>query len=319
MGMYHDRPHVEDIRAMKRRGEKISMLYVTTPDEAAAASAAGIHMLSIEGRFWSPEMREAAGTCFVQVGLPYGGWGSFDGRPLATAEDYLRAAFHYGGMGADCFYCAASYDIQKALCDNHVPVVGHIGLIPSYITWTGWRAVGKTAGEALRLWRHAQRMQEIGVFGAELEVVPDRVAKFLTENSALVMLGMGAGRYADAQYLFTEDVCGYGRNHKPRHGKVYRNFAPELERLQAERIAAFREFRAEVDEGSYPAPEHIVPIGDAEFEAFLEAARPPSGRARPLRSRPRTASEPSPSSTPRGGARKSGGRSPSDPRPQTPR
>lgn len=270
--MYHDRPHVEDLRAMKRRGETISMLFVTTPEEAAAADAAGIHMLSIEGRFFTPEMREAAGRCFVQVGLPYGGWGSFEGRPLATAEDYLRAAFHYAGIGGDAFYCAASYDIQKTLCDNHIAVVGHIGLVPSYITWTGWRAVGKTADEALRLWRHTQKLEEIGVFGAELEVVPDRVAKFLTENSSLLMLGMGAGPHADAQYLFTEDVCGYGRNHKPRHGKIYRNFAPELERLQNERIAAFREFRADVESGGYPGPEHTVPIGDEAFDAFLKAA-----------------------------------------------
>lgn len=42
-----NRPTVHDMRAMKVRGEKISMLYVTTLDEAAAASAAGIHMLSI--------------------------------------------------------------------------------------------------------------------------------------------------------------------------------------------------------------------------------------------------------------------------------
>lgn len=273
MGMYHNRPHVSDIRAMKKRGEKISMLYVTTLEEAAAANAAGIHMLSIEGRFFSPEMREAAGSCFVQVGLPYGGWGSFAGRPLATAEDYLRAAFHYAAIGGDAYYCAASYDIQKTLCDNHVPVVGHIGLIPSYITWSGWRAVGKTAQEATALWRHAKRLEEIGVFGAELEVVPDRVAKFLSENSSLVMLGMGAGKYADAQYLFTEDVCGYGVNHKPRHGKVYRNLAPELARIQNERIAAFKEFKADVASGGYPSPEHTVPIKDDEYDAFLRAVK----------------------------------------------
>lgn len=268
--MYHNRPHVQDIRAMKKRGEKISMLFVTTPDEAAAASAAGIHMLSIEGRFFDAEMREAAGDCFVQVGLPYGGWGQFNGRHLATGEDYLRAAFHYAALGGDCVYCSASYDIQKLLCDNHIPVVGHIGLIPSYITWTGWRAVGKTADEAAALWAHTKKLEEIGVFGAELEVVPDRVAKFLTENSSLIMLGMGAGKYADAQYLFTEDVCGYGKNHKPRHGKAYRNFGPELEKLQNERIAAFKEFKADVDTGGYPAAEHTVPIKDDEFAAFLK-------------------------------------------------
>ena len=269
MGMYHNRPHAQDIRNMKKSGKKLSMLFVTTPDEAAAANAAGIHMLSIEGRFFDATMREAAGNCFVQVGLPYGGWGSFNGRPLATAEDYLRAAFHYAALGGDAYYCAASYDIQKTLCDNHLPVVGHIGLVPSYITWTGWRAVGKTADEALALWRHTKKLESIGVFGAELEVVPDQIAKFLTENSSLIMLGMGAGKYADAQYLFTEDVCGYGKNHKPRHGKVYRNFAPELARLQELRTAAFADFKAEVDSGYYPAPEHIVQIADDELNSFL--------------------------------------------------
>lgn len=266
--MYHNRPHVEDIRALKKRGEKLSMLFATTPEEAAAAAAAGIHMLSIEGRFFDAEMRAAASDCFVQVGPPYGGWGQFEGRAIATAEDYLRAAFHYAGIGGDAYYCAASYEIQKVLCDNHLPVVGHIGLIPSYITWTGWRAVGKTADEVGALWRHTQKLEEICVFGAELEPVPDRVAKFLTANSSLIMLGMGAGKYADAQYLFTEDVCGYGKNHKPRHGKMYRIFAPEFERMQSKRIAAFKEYKADVDAGGYPAAEHVVPIQDDEFDAF---------------------------------------------------
>jgi 3-methyl-2-oxobutanoate hydroxymethyltransferase len=267
--MYHNRPHVSDIRAMKKRGEKISMLYVSTPDEAAAAAAAGIHMLSIEGKVFDAEMREAAGDCFVQVGLPYGGWGRFEGRPIATGDDYLRAAFHYAGIGGDAYYCSASYDIQKLLCDNHLPVVGHIGLIPSYITWTGWRAVGKTADEAAALYAHAKKMDEIGVFGAELEVVPDRVAKFLTENTDLVMLGMGAGEYADAQYLFTEDICGYGINHKPRHGKVYANMAPELAKMQEMRVQAMKDFKADVDAGGYPEAAHSVPIKDDEFDAFM--------------------------------------------------
>jgi 3-methyl-2-oxobutanoate hydroxymethyltransferase len=273
MGLHHRRPHVADLRAMKARGETIAMLYVTTPDEAAAAAAAGITMLSIEGRFFDAAMREAAGDCFVQVGLPYGGRGQFQGRPLATVEDYLRAAFHFAALGGDAFYCAASYEVQKALCDNHVPVVAHIGLIPSTITWTGWRAVGKTAPEALALWRHAQRLEAIGVFGAELEVVPDRVARFLSENTSLLMLGMGAGRWADAQYLFAEDVCGYGQNRKPRHAKTYRDLGPALRRLQEERIAAFRDFRADVAAGGYPAAEHTVPIADEAFEAFVAAAR----------------------------------------------
>lgn len=261
------RPTVADIRTMKARGQKISMLYVTTLEEAAAADAAGIHMLSIEGRFFSPEMREAAGQCFVQVGLPYGPFGD-----LVTAEDYLRAAFHFARIGGDCFYCAASLDIQKALCDNAVPIVAHVGLIPSQCTWTGgFRAVGKTADSAKAVWDHVKRLEAIGCFGAELEVVPDRVAELISKSTPMIMLGMGAGPHADAQYLFAEDVLGHTAGHKPRHAKTYRNFAAEYARLQTERVAAFKEFIADVNSGAYPQPQHVVPMANEEFESFRAA------------------------------------------------
>lgn len=264
--MLDTRKTVADIRAMKAAGQKISMLYVTTLEEAEAACQAGIDMLSIEGRFFSKEMREAAGNCFIQIGLPYGPAGD-----LATAEDYLRAAFHFMEMGGDCFYCAASLDIQKTLCDNGIPIVAHVGLIPSQCTWTGgFKAVGKTADSAKWVWDHVKRLEAIGCFGAELEVVPDRVAEVITRNSPIIMLGMGAGPHADAQYLFAEDVLGHTHGHKPRHGKSYRDFRAEFDRLQQERIAAFREFIADVDSGAYPAAEHTVPVADDEFEAFLE-------------------------------------------------
>ena len=173
-------------------------------------------MLSIESRFFSPEMREAAGRCFVQVGLPFGPYGQ-----LATAEDYLRAAFKFTAMGGDCFYCAASLDIQKFLCDNHVPIVANVGLIPSYISWTGWRAVGKTATEACAVWDHVKQLEAIGCFGAELEVVPDRLGAVISKNTAMIMPGTGAGPGADPQDLVAEDVLGCSVGHKPRHAKPY--------------------------------------------------------------------------------------------------
>lgn len=263
MGLYHNRPTVADIRAKKTRGEKLTMLFVETPQEAAAANAAGIDMLSIIDPLWTPEMREAAGNCFVQVGLLYG--------ELVTSEDYLRAAFRAINVGGDCVYCSASLEIQKTLCDNGIPVVAHVGLIPSQCTWTGgFKAVGKTAESALAVWQHVKRLEDIGCFGAELEVVPDRVAAEISKRTSLIMLGMGAGPDADAQYLFTEDVLGHTAEHKPRHAKTYRNFAAEFERLQNERIAAFREFIDDVRTSAYPAPEHSVTVSDSEFEGFVK-------------------------------------------------
>jgi 3-methyl-2-oxobutanoate hydroxymethyltransferase len=234
-----------------------------------AFSDGRVSFQSIEGRFFSAEMREAAGRCFVQVGPPYGPFGD-----LVTAEDYLRAALHFMRMGGDCFYCAASLESQKTLCDNAVPVVAHVGLIPSQCTWTGgFKAVGKTAESAKAVWDHVKQLEAIGCFGAELEVVPDRVAEVISKNTPMIMLGMGAGPGADAQCVFAEDVLGHTKGHKPRHAKTYRNFAPEYQRLQQERIAAFREFIADVQTGAYPEPQHAVPIADDEFEAFLRFVR----------------------------------------------
>jgi 3-methyl-2-oxobutanoate hydroxymethyltransferase len=244
--IYHTRPTVADMRAKKANGETISMLFVETHDEARAAAAAGIDMLSIMDSLWTPQMREAAGNCFVQVGLIYG--------ELVTVEDYLRAAHRVVMLGADCVYCAAGLGAIKAMADEGIPVVGHVGLVPSKCTWTGgFKAVGKTADSALAVWEQVKALEAAGCIGVELEVVPDRVGTWMTQNT----------------YLFSEDVLGHGHNHKPRHGKAYRNFAAEFERLQSERIAAFKEFVDDVQTKVYPAPEHAVMIADDEFEAFV--------------------------------------------------
>ena len=259
--MKHHRLTVADLRALKGK-RQLTMLFVDTPEEAAAASAAGIDLLSIIDPVWTPAMREAAGDCFVQVGLLYG--------QLCTYEDYLRAAHKAMIVGGDAFYCAGSLDTISKLTAEGIPVIGHVGLVPSRATWTGgFKAVGKTAQSAHFVYEQVKALEAAGAIGAEIVVVPARVAEEISKRTSLVLLSMGAGVGADAQYLFAEDVLGYTRGHQPRHAKVYRNFRAEYDRLQQERIAAFSEFRADVQTGAYPEPKHLVPIADAEFETFL--------------------------------------------------
>ena len=261
--MRHNRMTVADLRAAKGR-RVLSMLYVETEDEAAAAAAAGGEVLSIVAPLWTPAMRAAAGDCFVQVGLLYG--------ECVTAEDYLRAGFAGMRCGGDAFYCAGSPDIVRRMAAEGLPVVGHAGLVPSRATWTGgFRAVGKTAASALAVWQAMQALEAAGAVAVELEVVPAAVGAELSRRSGLVTFGMGAGAGTDAQYLFAEDVLGCTRGHRPRHARSYRNFAAELARLQAERVAAFAEFVADVQSGRYPGPEHQVAVEAAEYAAFLEA------------------------------------------------
>ena len=60
-------------------------------------------------------MREAAGNCFVQVGLIWG--------EACTYEDYLRAAHNAITPRRDCVYCAASIDTITRLAGRGCPVV----------------------------------------------------------------------------------------------------------------------------------------------------------------------------------------------------
>ena len=151
-------------------------------------------------------------------------------------------------------------------------MVGHVGLIPQKRTWTGgFRAVGKTADEAMRVYRHTLAHQEAGAIGVEMEVVPHQIAAEIAKRVKLLVISMGSGSGCDAQYLFGMDILGTHRNHIPRHAKVYRDFYREFERLQAERIAAFKEYAADVQSGSFPTANQQVEVKEEEYEKFINA------------------------------------------------
>jgi 3-methyl-2-oxobutanoate hydroxymethyltransferase len=257
------RKTVADIRGQKGV-RQMTMVYVRELDEARACAEAGIDVLSIEQPFWTPAMRDAAGDCFVQVGLQYG--------RLATTDDYLRAAHDAILLGGDCCYCAASTEVVARLSAEGVPIVGHVGLIPSRRTWTGgFRAVGRTLETALLVMDQIQALEGAGAFAAEIEVVPAAITAEIAKRTSLVLFSMGAGTGGDAQYLFAEDILGYTPGHRPRHAKVYRDFAVEYERLQRERVAAFGEFRADVESAAYPEPDHLVDVDPDVVTAFVAA------------------------------------------------
>ena len=260
--MKNRRPTVADILSMKGK-RQLAMLRVETIEEAEAAERAGIEVVSVPPSLLGPVFREAAPTVFAVPGLEYG--------DFVTAEDYLRAAFQAMRSGGDAVYCAASLKTIRRLRDEGIPVCSHTGLIPSKATWTGgFRAVGKTAESAIEVWKSVKALEEAGAFAAEIEVVPAEVATAISQRTTLFMISMGAGAGCDAQYLFADDVLGQNQGHVPRHAKVYRNFAAERERLQAERVAAFEEFRNDVVTGTYPEHRHIVGIANAEYERFMD-------------------------------------------------
>ncbi|MER8429755.1 3-methyl-2-oxobutanoate hydroxymethyltransferase [Mesorhizobium caraganae] len=261
--MSRKRPTVADLRAMKGK-RQLTMLRVMTMDEAEAAERAGVDIVSVPPELvLNPEYRDAAPSLFTMPGENF--------YEIGTADDFIRWAFRVYKASADAVYCSAGFATVKRLAADAIPVIGHVGLIPSRATWTGgFKAVGKTADTAMQIFEAVKQYEAAGAIGAEIEVVPVEVAKAISERTSLIMLSMGAGTGCDAQYLFADDILGQNRGHMPRHSKVYRNFAAEYDRLQAERVAAFSEYVADVNSGAYPEDKHVVRMDPAELSQFMK-------------------------------------------------
>jgi len=261
--MSRKRPTIADLRAVKGK-RQLTMLRVTTMEEAEAAEKAGIDIVSITPELiLNPAYREVAPSLFSMPGENF--------YEIGTADDFVRWSFRMVKAGADAVYCSASIATIKRMADEAIPVIGHVGLIPSRRTWTGgFKAVGKTADSAMEIFEAVRQLEAAGAFGAEIEVVPVEVAEAISKRTSLFLLSMGAGTGCDAQYLFAEDILGANRGHMPRHSKVYRNFAAEYDRLQQERIAAFKEYVADVESRAYPEERHIVRMPPDELKAFLD-------------------------------------------------
>ena len=257
-------PTVADLRAKKGKGQ-LTMLRYFSLDEAAAAEEAGIDIASVPPELVThPDYRRVAPSVFSMTGLTH--------LTAGTPEDYLRWCGTMIEAGSDAVYCSGSLKTVEYLAREHIPVVGHVGLVPSRATWTGgFRAVAKTAEAALALYRECKAYENAGAFAVEIEVVPVEVATEISRRlKNLLLWSMGSGPGCDVQYLFAMDILGTNTDHMPRHAKVYRNFAAEFERLQRERVAAFREYIEDVNTGAYPEDKHVVRMDPVEHRAFLE-------------------------------------------------
>lgn len=244
---------VYDLQQLKGK-RCLTHIHVKSPEEAAAAEQAGVDLMSCsfdspEAQARLPKIVASAPNSFISAATPHG---------LASPEEAVRVAFRALEIGASSVYCSASPFIIEAMARERIPVVGHLGMVPRHVTWTNYRAIGKTVEEARELYRRMKEMENAGAYAAELEVVPHNLARWLCSQTKMILMSLGSGTGCDTQFLFSDDILGDYEERPPRHAKAYRNFAAEHRRLQQERIAAFSEYIADVKEGRFPEPRHLV-------------------------------------------------------------
>ena len=261
---------LKDLFAAKGK-RHLTQVYVRTPNEASACEEAGIDML-VAAELHDGQssdyvgIRKAAQNTFLTIGLAI--------NTYTSQSEILHNAYRLMGVGADTLYCGYGIPTIKALADEYIPVVGHVGLVPYRNSpFGGMKAVGKTSDEALRVYELTKQCEDAGAIGVEMEVVPAQVATEILKRTKILIIGMGAGLDCDVQYLFATDILGDNEGHVPRHSKVYRDFKTEYHRLHRESVAAFKEFRSDVLTGAYPAPGNDVSIDKRELTAFLKAIK----------------------------------------------
>ena len=257
---------------LKLKGKKqIHEVYVNNVEEARAAEEAGMDMIvTAYGMPWHgihgtiddvKRIREAAPNTHLMSAAPE--------KSFANSTEALKAAYNLMTIGCDSFYTNNSSNLIKDLRRENVPVISHVGLVPGNNTWIGgFRAIGKTADEALGVLRHAIELDQAGAIGIEVEVVPPQVAEIITKKVELITISMGSGSTCDGQYLFSQDVLGYTEVRMPRHARVYRDFKKEYNYLHQERVKSFKEYIKDVEEKKFDDPKITVSIEQREFDKF---------------------------------------------------
>jgi len=146
-----------------------------------------------------------------------------------------------------------------------IPVVGHIGLTPqSASALGGFTIQGRTPEQAEQLIADAKALDDAGVFAMVLECIPEGVAKVITESVSAVTIGVGAGRYCDAQNLNAYDILGLFDKFVPKFVEQYASLAGDIRQ-------GFDAFATQVRSGEYPAERHIFTGGETISKLYPNA------------------------------------------------
>ncbi|MHA1305153.1 MAG: 3-methyl-2-oxobutanoate hydroxymethyltransferase, partial [Candidatus Heimdallarchaeaceae archaeon] len=134
----------------------------------------------------------------------------------------------------------------KAIKEIGIPVLGHLGLTPTYLNiFGGFKVQGKTEEQAKRILEDAKMLEKAGVFAIVLESIPWELGKKVTEELSIPTIGIGAGEFCDGQVLVIDDVLGLSIDIKPKFVKQYVDLKEIISK-------AVKEYLQEVREEKFP-------------------------------------------------------------------
>ena len=141
-------------------------------------------------------------------------------------------------------------DYTRQLTAMGIPVMGHLGLTPTFVNqFGGYRVQGRSDEAAERILDDAKALEDVGAFAIVLEAVPSPLGQRVSEALTVPTIGIGAGPHCDGQVLVIQDLLGLNPDHVAKFVREYAKLGDAIE-------AAARQFDHDVRDGAFPTPEH---------------------------------------------------------------
>jgi 3-methyl-2-oxobutanoate hydroxymethyltransferase len=258
---------VKTLLAMKRRGEKITMVTAYDYHSARICDAGGADVILIgdslgmviQGHentlpvtvddivYHTRIVRRADPRALVVADMPFLSFQVTTSEAVANAgriikEGRAQAVKIEGGR--------EFLNTVAALTDASIPVMGHLGLTPQSVhLFGGFRVQGRDQDARRRILEDAGHLERAGCFALVLEGMPFDLATEVTESLRIPTIGIGAGPGCDGQVLVFHDLLGIENQLVPKFVKQYA-------RLNDVMIDAVRAFRQDVRDGVFPDLDH---------------------------------------------------------------
>ncbi len=190
--------------------------------------------------------------------MPFGSYEKSNEQAIENAQRFVKEA------GCDAVKLergGASVDRARAIVRSGIPVMGHVGLTPqTAIALGGFKAQGRTAEAAAKLFEEAMALQSVGCFAIVFEAIPSAVTEALMPKLEIPVIGIGAGPSTDGQVLVLHDLLGVYDGHQPK-------FVKRFAEVRKESLKGVRAYTEEVRARTFPDEErHTYSIPQDELE-----------------------------------------------------
>ena len=275
----HGKLPLTELAELKRRGQKLAMVTAYDFPSGRIADDAGVELVLVgdsaamvvlghdstvpatmeELLMLTGAVTRGAKRPLVIADMPFGSYQVTDEVAVENAVRFVKEA------GADAVKLEGAGPMLsrvQAIVGAGIPVMGHVGLTPQSATMLGgFKAQGRTAAKAERLYEDALALEAAGCFSIVLEAVPAPIATRVTEALKVPTIGIGAGAGCDGQVLVWHDLLGLYEGKAPRFVKRYADLAAEAKR-------ALEAYVDDVREGRFPEEQHTYAIPEEELEEF---------------------------------------------------